>query len=165
MTFRRPAPLQSRAAFTEWVAELARFGAVGGVAYVFDVGGFNLLAYGPGRLLGDNPTTAKIVSGAISVIVAWAGSRYWSFAGKRNDSKGRELALFIAVNVVGVLIAAGCTYVSHWVLDFTSPFADNISGNIVGVGLGTIFRYLCYRLVVFTGNGAPAAAEPPAGRA
>ena len=50
-----------------------------------------------------------------------------------------------------MLIAVGCLWFSHYVLELTSPLADNIAANVVGVGLGTIFRYFCYKYLVFTG--------------
>jgi len=39
--------------------------------------------------------------------------------------------------------------VSHYLLGFRSALADNISGNVVGVLLGNVFRYFMYRFFVF----------------
>ena len=38
---------------------------------------------------------------------------------------------------------------SHDVLGLTSRLADNISANLVGLALGTVFRYLTYKRFVF----------------
>ncbi|MHA7280916.1 hypothetical protein ACX80H_14345 [Arthrobacter sp. MDT2-2] len=38
---------------------------------------------------------------------------------------------------------------SHYVLGLTSPLANNISANVVGVLLGNVFRYVAYRFFVF----------------
>ena len=35
------------------------------------------------------------------------------------------------------------------VLGFTSPIADNISANVVGLVIGTAFRFLMYRFWVY----------------
>lgn len=140
--------------------ELIRFGSIGALAYVVDVGLFNLLRFGPGALLGDRPLTAKIVSVAVATVVSWLGNRYWTFAGRRTASRAREFAGFAVVNVGGMAIAVGCLWFSHYVLDLTSPLADNISANVVGLALGTAFRYLAYRRVVFTGHGESAARTP-----
>ncbi len=137
------------------LAELAKFGTVGGVAYVVDVGLMNLLRFGPGELLGDKPLTAKVLSVCVATLVAWLGNRYWTFAEKKRSSRARELVMFLLVNAGGMLIAVGTLAVSHYVLGLTSPLADNIAANGVGLVLGTAFRYLCYRYVVFTGP-APA---------
>ncbi len=132
--------------------ELFRFGSVGAVAFVVDVGLFNLLRFGPGGLLADKPLTAKVVSVAVATVVAWLGNRYWTFALRRTGTRLRELVVFAVVNIVGMAIAVGCLAFSHYVLALTSPLADNIAANVVGLGLGTVFRYFAYRHVVFTGT-------------
>lgn len=137
----------------ERLAELVRFGFVGGLAFVVDAGLFNLLRFGPGEVLGHKPLTAKVVSVAVATVVAWLGNRYWTFAARRTGSRGREFLAFAVANVVGMAIAVGCLAVSHYVLGFTSPLADNIAANVVGLALGTVFRYLAYRFFVFTGAG------------
>jgi len=153
---RRPAVPGARAR----IAELARFGSVGAVAYVVDLGLFNLLRFGPGELLHAKPLTAKILSVSVATLVAWLGNRYWAFAGSRTSSRGRELAGFVVVNVGGLVIGVGCLAFSHYLLGLTSPLADNISANAVGLGLGTAFRYFFYRRLVFTGIPAAGDAEP-----
>lgn len=140
--------------FRALAAEVLRFGTVGGVAFVVDVGLFNLLRFGPGELLADKPITAKIVSAAVATLVAWLGNRYWAFAHHRTDSPVRELVGFVLANVGGALIAVGCLAFSHYVLDLTSPLADNVSANVVGLALGTAFRYVAYKWFVFTGGRA-----------
>ncbi len=137
---------------TRRVAELARFGSVGAVAFVVDVGLFNLLRFGPGELLGEKPLTAKVVAVAVATLVAWVGNRYWTFAGQRTATPVRELIAFGIVNVVGMTVAVACLAVSHYVLGLTSPLADNISANVVGLLLGTALRYVSYKTIVFTGG-------------
>lgn len=136
------------------VAELAKFGVVGAVAYVVDVGLFNLLRYGPGEVLADKPLTAKIVAAVVATVVAWIGNRQWTFADRRMASKTREFIAYAIVNVAGMGVAVASLGFSHYVLGFTSPFADNVSANVIGVGLGTVVRYLGYRLLVFRGEPA-----------
>ncbi|WP_147918041.1 GtrA family protein [Ruania zhangjianzhongii] len=150
-----------------WLGELARFGTVGLLAFVVDIGLMNLLRFGPGELLGPKPLTAKVISVSVAMLVAWLGNRYWTFAAKRSAptaaARSRELVQFVAVNLVGMAIGVGCLAISHYLLGFTSPLADNISANGVGLVLGTAFRYLAYRYWVFTGDGAdaPPPPEPP----
>lgn len=140
-----------RQSLGEWLRELVRFAFVGAAAYVVDTGLFNLLLLGPGQVLGDQPVVAKVVSASVATLVAWLGNRYWTFSGSKRASRTRELIMFALVNVGGMAVAVLTLAVSHYVLGFTSPLADNIAANVVGVGLGTVFRYLCYRYVVFTG--------------
>ncbi|MBN0040940.1 GtrA family protein [Cellulosimicrobium cellulans] len=143
------------------VRELAKFGSVGAVAYVVDLGLFNLLSFGPGEVLGHKPLTAKIVSVAVATLVAWVGNRYWTFSARRTQARGRELAAFVVVNVGGMLIAVGCLAISTYALGLTSPLAKNVSANVVGLALGTAFRYVAYRRLVFTGDRAEGAPTAP----
>lgn len=135
---------------TEWLAELAKFGTVGAIALVVDVGLFNLLRFGPEGLLEAHPLTAKVISTSMAIIVAWLGNRLWAFRASRRQRHWREGALFLAVNIGGMGIAVACLWVSHYLMQLTSPLADNISANVIGLALGTMFRYVCYRYLVFT---------------
>ena len=145
-----PAPRWSRAWAIHRFWELMRFGSVGGVAFIVDIGLFNLLRFGPGGLLEDKPLTAKVISVAVATLVSWVGNRYWTFADRRTENPVRELIGFGIVNVGGMAVAVGALAFSHYVLNFTSPLADNISANGVGLVLGMIFRYFAYRHFVFT---------------
>lgn len=134
----------------QWWLELARFCTVGLSAYVVDVGLFNLLRFGPGEALRDSPLTAKVISVAVSIVVAWVGNRMWTFRDRRRSAAHREAVMFLLVNLGGMAVAVGCLAFSHYVLGLTSPLADNIAANGVGLVLGTAFRYVCYRYIVFT---------------
>lgn len=132
---------------------LGSFSAVGAVAFVVDVGLFNILS---STAMQDDPILAKTISVVVATTVSWLGSRYITFRKLRTRSIRSETLLFALTNLVGLLISTGCLYVSHYVLGFRSQFADNISGNIVGIGLGNIFRYFAYRYVVFNGPSSHA---------
>jgi hypothetical protein len=71
---------------------------------------------------------------------------------RHNQGTGgpRELGLFALLNLVGLAISNLCLVLSHDVLGLTSLVADNLSANVVGLGLGTAFRFLTYRRYVFT---------------
>ena len=126
---------------------LGSFSLVGAVAFVVDVTLFNILA---STVLDDSPITAKVISVAAATAVSWLGSRYLTFRSTRGRSVRSETLLFALTNLVGLLIATACLFVSHYLLGFTSQFADNISGNVIGVAAGNVFRYFAYRYVVFT---------------
>ena len=135
--------------------EMLKFGAVGLVAFVVDVGLFNLLTsdlwFGSGSPpLDGHEKLAKVVSASTATVVAWLGNRYWSFRHRRQSSRGREFLTFVFLNVVATGIAVLCLAVSHDLFGFTSRLADNLSGNVIGIGLGTLFRFWAYRTFVFT---------------
>lgn len=129
------------------VHEIAKFGIVGSIAFVIDVGLFNLLLYfGP---LEDKPLTAKVVSVAVATTFAYFGNRFWTFRHRGRTNMGREYALFFVLNGVAMLISVACLWISHYLLGLDSPLADNISANVIGLGLGTLFRFWSYRKWVF----------------
>ncbi|WP_247827787.1 GtrA family protein [Arthrobacter antioxidans] len=124
---------------------LGSFTAVGTVAFIVDIAVFNILSSG----LGMGPISSKVSSVALATGVSWWGSRHFTFRGFGGRAKRQEAILFGLTNLVGLGIATACLFVSHYVLGFRSPLADNISGNVIGVLLGNVFRYLAYRFVVF----------------
>ncbi|WP_082297330.1 GtrA family protein [Microbacterium sp. GCS4] len=128
------------------VPQLATFGGVGLIAFVVDVGGYNLLR---ATVMPDQVIWAKVVSVVAATGVAWLGHRYVTFRSTRRPTVAKELLLFLLANGGGLLIASACLFVSHYVLGFTSALADNIAGNLVGLVLGTLFRYFTYRFLVF----------------
>ncbi|MGW2095905.1 GtrA family protein [Promicromonospora sukumoe] len=129
------------------VPQLIAFGGVGLVAFVVDVGTYNALR---ATVMTDQVIWAKVVSVAVATAVAWVGHRYLTFRSTRRPAVATELVLFVLANAGGLLIAAGCLFVSHYVLGFRSTLADNIAGNGVGFALGTAFRYFAYRFLVFS---------------
>ncbi|MCE0536809.1 GtrA family protein [Kineosporia rhizophila] len=133
--------------------EVMKFGAVGGVAFVVDTGVFNLLlhsAVGEAVGLDHKPLTAKTISVLVATVVSWLGNRYWTFRHRRRASVRREFVLFGVMNGAGLAIALACLGFSRYILDLDSPLADNISGNVIGLALGTLFRFWAYRTFVFT---------------
>jgi len=138
--------------------ELGAFGVVGGVAFVVDVGLFNLLRFGGSGLLADQPLTAKVVSASVATVCAWAGNRWWTFRHRNRPHAVRELLLFVGMNAVALLIGLAVLATSHYVLGLRGPVADN-AANLVGIALGTAFRYVAYRLWVFRRPRGSDAAE------
>jgi putative flippase GtrA len=135
--------------------EMLKFGAVGAFAFIVDVGLFNILTtdlwFGAGAPpLDGHEKLAKVVSASTATVVAWLGNRYWSFRHRRQSSRSREFVTFVLMNVIAMGIAVACLGVSHDLLGYTSKLADNISGNVIGIALGTLFRFWAYRTFVFT---------------
>ena len=122
------------------------FGTVGLVAFVVDLTIYNVLLFGPFH---RHTVTAKIISVTVATIVAWLGNRYLTFRTHNTRAVWREGVLFAISNLLGLGTAAICLFISHYILGFVSPIADNIAANGVGLVLGTAVRYFCYRFLVF----------------
>jgi putative flippase GtrA len=129
--------------------ELMKFGTVGGIAYIVNLLLFNLLVHFPFSPLDDRPVTGSLIAGIVSILIAYFGNRFWTWRERPRRAMSREIALFFIINGIGIAIASGVLYVSRYVLGFESAFADNIAANVIGVGIGTIFRFLSYRIWVF----------------
>ncbi len=131
--------------------QFTRFGLVGAIGLVIDIGLFNLLrltVLSPDELH-EGPVLAKIISTTIAIAANWVGNRLWTFREHRGRQLVREGVEFALVSVGGMLIGLACLWVSHYALGFTSVLADNIASNVVGLGLGTAFRFTLYRAWVF----------------
>lgn len=131
--------------------QLARFGAVGLVGLVVDVALFNLLrvtVLAP-EIIAEGPIIAKVISTSVAIAINWLGSRYWTFRLEKRRPAAREALEFAVVSIGGLIIAVACLVVSRYVLGFTSLLADNIASNVIGLALGSAFRFALYRSWVF----------------
>lgn len=125
--------------------EVAKFGVIGLISFVIDLGGMNLLMH---TVLEEKPTTARILSGVAATMFAWFGNRSWTFAHRRSRPVAHEVTLFFVVNGIALVISTLTLVISHYVMGLESRLADNIS-TIFGIGLGTLFRFWAYRRFVF----------------
>ncbi|ROS63810.1 putative flippase GtrA [Curtobacterium sp. PhB172] len=133
------------------IAQLARFGVVGAVGFVVDTTIFNVLratVLNPDEVH-SGPFWAKVVSTVVAIFVNWMGNRYWTFREQRRAVATREGIEFVVVSLGGMVISLGCLGISHYVLGFTSALADNVSGNVIGLVLGTAFRFWLYKVWVY----------------
>ncbi|WAB81889.1 GtrA family protein [Microcella daejeonensis] len=158
------------------LAQVGRFGVVGVVGLVVDVVLFNVLratVLAPEEVEAG-PIIAKIVSTSVAIVANWIGSRYWAFRLEHRRPPLREAVEFVLVSIGGLLIAVGCLAISRELLGFTSLLADNIASNVVGLGLGSLFRFALYRWWVFhprrgrrphdeTAGGHPVRSDPALG--
>jgi putative flippase GtrA len=141
----------SRLLYSKLITYALKFGIIGLLCYVIDVGIFNMLrlgVFGTGHFF-EGPLGAKIISVSVATVLSWYGNRYWTFREHRRSDVLLELAEFAAVSVGGLLLQLGCLGVSHYLLGHTSLFADNISSNVIGLVLGTGFRFVLYRFWVY----------------
>jgi putative flippase GtrA len=135
--------------------ELGKFGVIGFIAFLIDLVIFNFLRFAGGEgVLFDRPLTAKVLSVLVATTFAFVGNRHWTFKERSRSTIRRQYTMFFVFNVIGMVIALSCLWISHYVLGYESALADNISANFVGLILGTMFRFWGYHNWVFPAQEA-----------
>ncbi len=147
-----------------WVREragiLTKFGVVGALGVVVNLGVFNALRLGPLSIdsavggNSDRVVTAKVIATVASIVFAWVAHRGWTFKNRSRHRPAKELLLFGIVNAFALVIEAGTVALTHHGLGWTSWLADNMA-SLVGIGLGTIARYIGFTTLVFSPVTAP----------
>ena len=128
--------------------ELRTFLAVGGTGYVVDVCTFNVLrSVVPFDTL--DPSVARTLAVAVAMVVTYVGNATLTWRDRSDGNRTREISLFVLFNVIGFGFSVVTLVVSHDLLGLTGRLADNISANVVGLALGTVFRYVSYKRWVF----------------
>lgn len=140
--------------FQVLVHEVAKFGVVGAIGFVVQLGVQNALY--PGHGIG--PLTAVVIAYAAATVVTFVGNRHWAFKQRKGGGLGQESMLFIALNVVGIFIQVGIVALVVHGMGNSDRLSYNIA-TIFGIGIGTLFRLFTYRKFVFRAPPAPASAE------
>ncbi|MFI9720683.1 GtrA family protein [Streptomyces sp. NPDC052396] len=125
--------------------EIAKFGAVGAIGFVVNLVVFNACRH----LLHLAVVRSGIIATAVAIAANYVGNRYWTYRDADRTRRSRELSLFLLFSGVGLVIENGILAISHYGLHLTDPVSDNIAKNVVGLGLGTVFRFWSYRTWVF----------------
>ncbi|TYB59747.1 GtrA family protein [Nonomuraea sp. PA05] len=144
--------------FSSLVHELAKFGSIGAVAFLLDTGLLNLFNV----VVGFGPLTSKVIATTISTTFAYAGNRFWTFRHREQSGLRREYFLFFLLNGIALLFGMLTIGFATYTLNLHDALSFNIA-NIVGVGLGTLFRYWSYKKWVFLEATDPIPVELPEG--
>lgn len=132
--------------------EARRFLLVGAAGFIIDVGLFNTLSIvGSSWGVAAWPIISKTVATIVAVSLTYIGNANWTFRGRRGRPEGfPRVGLYVLVNFFGWLIIIVCLATSRYILGFDSLLADNVSANMIGVGLAMVFRFWANRQLVFT---------------
>ncbi|GAA4746503.1 hypothetical protein GCM10023350_34040 [Nocardioides endophyticus] len=156
--------------------EIVRFLAVGGLATAVSLLGFNALVHGTPigvAPMHDQPIAAYVLVNVLAGVVAYAGIRMWAFSQRQAGDPVEGLVRFFAIGAGTMVIPVLCLVASRYALGQTSVWADNISANVIGLGLSTVARFWLFRRYVFLDDvgvlvehladrDGPAFAEPDA---
>jgi putative flippase GtrA len=136
--------------------EMIKFGIVGGLGAVVDLGGAALLQ---GKYHVE-PLAAKALSVSLAMVLTYLGSRFWTFKERENQSVRREAVLFLVLNVIGLLVAEAVIGLVTYAMGLHGHLAYN-AASFVGTGFGTIFRFWAYRKWVFLSPEESSGASTP----
>jgi putative flippase GtrA len=143
--------------------EVAKFGVVGAIGFVVQLGVQNALY--PGH--GVGALTAVVIAYVVATVVTFVGNRQWAFKHRKGKGLGQEGALFILLNVVGIFIQLGIVALVVHGMHMSDRLSYNVA-TIIGIGIGTLFRLFTYRKFVFHEQPSAGLAEElqpePSGR-
>lgn len=138
--------------FSQLIHELFKFGTIGVLASIVTLAVSNLLWH----FVGLGPLTGSVIATVIATVIAFLGNRFWTFRHRDRTGLAREYFLFFVFNGIGLLIQLLCLGFTVYTLKLDGFWARNISNNVIGLGLGTLFRYWSYRKWVFLPPSEPA---------
>ncbi|MFD9126155.1 GtrA family protein [Kitasatospora sp. NPDC059571] len=133
--------------------EVVKFGIVGlsGVAVNFAV--FWICING----LGLASLRSNIAATLVAIATNYLGYRYWLYKDRDAASRKREITLFLVFSGIGMLIETGVLACSVYVLGLDTHL-EQVAAKVVGLAVGTVFRFISYRTWVF--KAMPELAEP-----
>ncbi|MER5207877.1 GtrA family protein [Streptomyces sp. NPDC002825] len=124
--------------------EVAKFGAVGAVGVLVDLGVFNLV-----RHFSDLPVVrASVIATVVAIVFNYLGFRYFTYRDRDKSSRAKELSLFLVFSLVGLVIQNGLLYAATYGFGWDTPLQSNFF-KFFGIGVATLFRFWSYRTWVF----------------
>jgi putative flippase GtrA len=143
--------------FATLIAELTKFGLVGTIGLITDLGGAAFLH----GTVGLGPLTAKAIAATFATVLSYAGHRLWTFRHRAHQGLMRGWAIFFGLNLVGLLISLLVIGFFTEVLQLHGLAAYNVA-QVFGVVLGMLFRYWSYKRWVFLAFEPGEQVSPPA---
>jgi putative flippase GtrA len=134
--------------------EVARFSAVNVVATIIALIIFNGLVHGvKGWFSGplhDHALSSYLLANSVGMFVSYYGARHYAFKHRHAAGPGGGLLIYVVINLSSFVIPISCLWITRNVFEWTSIYADNIAGNVIGAMLGNVFRFWAFRRFVFT---------------
>jgi putative flippase GtrA len=126
--------------FRQLIHEGAKFGIVGIAGVIIVLAGSDALHFD----LHLGKFTSVTVATVVATIATFLGNRYWSFRDRKGAGARSETLLFFVLNGVGLLIQYACIGLVTDVFGLSARIWYTVA-NLVGIGIGTLFRFWSYR--------------------
>jgi putative flippase GtrA len=106
----------------------------------------------------------------VATLVSYGLNRGWSFRTRGGRERHHEAVLYVFISGISVAVYAAPLWISRYVLNLRIPsvtlltehMADFVSGQIVGVLIGMVFRWWAFRRWVFPHEDARPRVVPAA---
>ncbi|MEU1043256.1 GtrA family protein [Streptomyces sp. NPDC005907] len=147
-----------RERFDRLLREVAKFGAVGALGTVVNFAVSNLLWHTTDL----QAVRANVIATVVAIGCNYVGFRYFTYRDRDKSARTKELSLFLAFSMVGLVIENGVLYAAIYGFGWDSPVQRNVF-KVLGIGIATMFRFWSYRTMVFRSlpdSGTAADAEP-----
>ncbi|MEU8761910.1 GtrA family protein [Streptomyces sp. NPDC048659] len=126
------------------VREVAKFGVVGGLGVLVNLGVFNLVRHFTDLAV----VRASIIATVVAIAFNYVGFRYFTYRDREKSGRTKELTLFLLFSAVGMVIENGVLYAATYGFGWDTPLASNFF-KFFGIGVATLFRFWSYRTWVF----------------
>jgi len=133
--------------------EAAKFGTIGVINLIVNFAVFNLLWL---TVLRTGEVKAKAIATIVATTCAYFMNRHWTYKDRPKSALRREYSLFFFFNLVGLIIETSVVALAKYGFHLTHIVVLNLF-TLLGIVLGTIFRFWAYRTHVFKADPAPLA--------
>jgi putative flippase GtrA len=135
--------------------EIAKFGSVGVINIAVNFAVFNLLVV---TVMRHGELKANVVATVVATTGAYFMNRHWTYRDRPKATLRREYTLFFVFNLIGLTIELGVLALAKYGFGITHLGVLN-AVKLVGVAIGTVFRFWTYRTYVFKLEYAAVAAS------
>ena len=113
------------------LAQIAKFGVVGVIAFVIDYGLLALLT----EAFGVNYLVSATISFTVSVVFNYVASMRYVFTHKEGMSRRREFIIFVVLSVIGLVINNACMWAGVELLHSLPHYENRRHGDCHGMEL------------------------------
>lgn len=125
------------------IAQFAKFGLVGGIAFLIDYGIMVLLT----EVFGVNYLISATISFTVSVIFNYLASMRYVFTHKEGLSRRREFVIFIVLSVIGLGLNDLCMWSFTGVLGISY-----LISKIIATAIVMVYNFITRKLFLDAGD-------------